>query len=166
MEIFKIKLEDEGKVFVIRPLIDMKNPNTSIVSYEIAGSGVGFSGRPLIRYMCYALIDGELKIFWFGEHIKKIISDGRSIMLRYTSSSAIKITVGVKYIPGSVQKFIDNDCVVITDDAYRFDNTDEKKNYLINLFNNADMSLESALSIMKNSFSDYEIQKKLKDILA
>jgi hypothetical protein len=34
MEVFKIKTEDEGKVFIIRPLLNAKNLKENITSYK------------------------------------------------------------------------------------------------------------------------------------
>jgi hypothetical protein len=155
METFKIKTEDEGKVFIIRPLLNAKNLKENIVSYKIR-FGINFSLNGGMgayewsyRYMCFALVNGELKIFNFFKEINKLIT---SELLMMSSNKAIKITVGVR------EGFLDNQYEIIEDDKFRFDNTDEKRNYIKNLLTTTDLDLSEALKEEKLKIGNLEIK--------
>ncbi len=73
MEIFKIKPEDKGKVFIVRPLPNakgMKNGKQEhILSYKTYFNE--FKKQWKYRCLCYALVNDKLKIFDFSDQIQK-----------------------------------------------------------------------------------------------
>ena len=159
METFKIKSEDEGKVFIVRPLLNAKNLKENIVSYKIR-FGINFSLNGGMgayewsyRYMCFALVNDELKIFNFSKEIYKLImTDGIPKLLMMDSNKAIKITVGVR------EGFLDNQYEIVEDDKFRFDNTDEKRNYIKNLLTTTELDLSEALKEEKLKIGHLEIK--------
>ena len=155
METFKIKTEDEGKVFIVRPLLNAKNLKENKVSYKIRfginfflNGGMG-AYEWSYRYMCFALVNDELKIFNFSKEINKLIT---SELLMMSSNKAIKITVGVR------EGFLDNQYEIIEDDKFRFDNTDEKRNYIKNLLTTTDLDLSEVLKEEKLKIGNLEIK--------
>ncbi len=67
MEIFKIKTENDGEVYNIRPLLNPKDLNKSIVIYKTYFNTTTYTWS--YRYMCFALVNDELKIFDFSKKI-------------------------------------------------------------------------------------------------
>lgn len=149
MEIFKIKLEDKGKVFIVRPLPNAKNLKENILSYK-----TGFSNnRWSYRHMCFALVNDELNIFNFSKEVHKLIMiDGIPKLLMMDSNKAIKITVGVR------EGFLDNQYEIIEDDKFRFDTDDEKRNYIKKLLTTTDLDLSQALKEEKLKIGHLEIK--------
>lgn len=159
METFKIKIEDEDKSFIIRPLPNVKNLKENIVSYKTR-FGINFSLNGGMgsyewsyRYMCFALVNNELKIFNFSKEIYKLImTNGIPKLLMLDSNKAIKITVGVK------EGFLDNQYEIVEDDKFRFDNIDEKINYIKNLLITTDLDLSEALKEEKLKIGHLEVK--------
>ena len=153
MKTFKLKTEDNGKVFIVRPLLNAKNLKENKVSYKIR-FGINFSLNGgayewSYRYMCFALVNDELKIFNFSKEINKLIT---SELFMMNSNKAIKITVGVR------EGFLYNQYEIIEDDKFRFDNTDEKRNYIKNLLTTTDLDLSEALKEEKLKIGHLEIK--------
>jgi hypothetical protein len=159
MEVFKIKTEDEGKVFIIRPLLNAKNINDSITKYKIR-FGMNFSLNGGIgayewfyRYMCFALVNDELKIFNFSKEIYKLLFiDKIPKLLFMDSNKVIKVTVGVR------EGFLDNKYEIIEDDKFRFDNTSEKKEFIKNLLTTTELDLLEATKQEKLKIGHLEIK--------
>jgi hypothetical protein len=63
--IFKIKSSDNGKVFIVRPLLNAKNLKENILSYKVYFNEL--RQEWVYRYLCFALVDDELKIFDFSK---------------------------------------------------------------------------------------------------
>jgi len=147
MEIFKPTKLDDGKTFIVRPLLNakgMKNKEPHVMVLETGMKGL--YGRPLNNYLCYALVDDELRILQFGEKLRGIILQDQNeksglLMLDMKSDRAIKITMRVR------QGFADPlyEIKIIHDDKYRFDDTKEKREYISNLLYNTDLDLSKAL---------------------
>jgi hypothetical protein len=159
MEVFKIKTEDVGKVFIIRPLLNVKNLKENITSYKIR-FGINFSLNGGMggyewsyRYMCFALVNDELKIFNFSKEIYKLLfTDGIPKLLFMDSNKAIKVTVGVR------EGFLDNKYEIIEDDKFRFDNTSEKKEFIKNLLTTTELDLLEATKQEKLKIGHLEIK--------
>jgi len=158
MEIFKIKPEDEGKIFIVRPLLNNKRLNTlkdNIVSYKWGFNSL--TKEWSYRHLCFALVNEELKIFDFSKEIYKLFSiDGIPEKFLFMSNDkAIKITVGVK------MGFLNNKYEILTDEKYRFDDSEEKRSYILNLLDNTKLDLLEALSETKeNLLSKLLIEKE------
>ncbi len=151
MDIFKITTKDEGKVFIIRPLPNIKNIQKSIVSYKTYFNKVEY--RWDYRYMCLAMVNDELKIF---DHFKRIhelmFSDGVPKMILMDSNKAIKMTVNIR------EGFPDPQLEIISDDKYRYDATEEKKQFIKNLLESSELDLLVALEEEKERISDRKIE--------
>jgi hypothetical protein len=155
MEVFKIKTEDEGKVFIIRPLLNAKNLKENITSYKIR-FGINFSLNGgmgayewTYRYMCFALVNDELKIFNFSKEIYKLFIPK---LLFMDSNKAIKVTVGVR------EGFLDNKYEIVEDDKFIFDNTSEKKEFIKNLLTTTELDLLEATKQEKLKIGHLEIK--------
>lgn len=147
MDILKLSIQDEGKTFIIRPLPNIKNLQKSILLYKHSYNKFQFKWS--YRYMCFSMINGELKIFDFSKAIRdKMFLDKNVPMFFMNSNKAIKITVGVK------EGFIDPACEIISDDKYQYDNTEEKRKFIKNLLESTNLDLfvaiEKSKSIIEN----------------
>jgi len=133
MEVFKIKIEDEGKVFIIRPLPNAKNFGQNITSYKLRFCTTKYEW--VYRCMCFSLVNGELKIFNFSKEIFKLIF---ARLFPMNSDKALKVTVALR------EGFLDNKYEIIEDDKFRFDNTPEKRNFIKNLLMTTELDLLEA----------------------
>lgn len=159
MEIFKIKPEDKGKVFIVRPLPNakgMKNGKQEhILSYKSYFSD--FQQKWKYRFLCYALINDKLEIFDFSHEIHKCFIDlndnnkflNISNMLMLDSNRALQITVDTK------QGFLNNSYLILENDKYQWDNTPEKRKYIEDLLLNTTLDLNEALQISQESVIKY-----------
>jgi hypothetical protein len=170
MKIFKIKPEDEGKVFIVRPLPNAKEfPKNMILNYKTYFNDLRKEWE--YRYLCFALINDEFKIFDFSKEIHKYFVEQMTLpntekpnplasyilhnvatMLMLNNDRALKITVKTK------GGFLNNEYEVIQDDKYRFDNTDEKRKYITGLFSETDLDLSEALKTKTNEIQEMHIQ--------
>ena len=145
MEIFKIKKENEGEVFIIRPLLNVKNIRENITSYKIGFSDYGW----IYRYMCLALVNDELRIFDFPKEICELLFiDNIPELLHMSSNKAIKISVGVR------GGFLDNKYEIIEDDKFRFDSTKENREFIENILTTTELDLEEATELEKLKIAD------------
>lgn len=144
--IFKCKIEDEGKILIVRPLLNIKDMTKHILSYKTTFSEIQHKWN--YRYLCYALVNDEFKIFDFSKKIHEFFLEMDSIpshMLMMNSDRALKITIKTK------QGFLDNEYEVIHDDKYRFDNTPEKKKFILKHYSdNKHLDLSEALKQQEN----------------
>jgi hypothetical protein len=154
--IFKIKSSDNGKVFIVRPLLNAKNLKENILSYKVYFNEL--RQEWVYRYLCFALVDDELKIFDFSKQthywfVDMDIEKKSSFhMLMMNSDRALKITVKTK------MNFFDNEYEIINDDKYRFDNTEEKRIYISKLLKNTDLDLSAALNFTLSELSKKDIR--------
>ena len=140
-DIFKIKTEDDGKVYIVRPLPNVKEvPKNQIVAYKAFFSQLSLG----YRYLCYALVDDVLRIFDFSEQIHKYfietVGTPETNMVMMNSDSALKITVGTK------AGFLKNEYEVLHDDKYKFD-TEEKKKFISIRLLHTELDLSEALKL-------------------
>jgi len=155
-EIYKIKKEDKGKTIVVRPLLNAKNLKKNILSYKVGFSTFNYNWT--YRYICFALIDDELKIFDFSKEILDVMNSRslNSEMLFMNSDKAIKIKIKTEELNGVY--YLNNKYNIISDDKYRFDNTPEKREYIKNLLTNTELDLEESLKEIKSSIEHIEIK--------
>ena len=146
MDIFKISTQDKGKEFIVRPLPNIKDLNNNILSYRFYFNEFNF--RWSFRYLCYALVNGNLEIFNFPEEIRKYITPD---ILSASNNIALKIKVDTK------QGFLNNQYELIEDDLFSFNRTKESKAYIENLLTSTDLDLEKALDEEKDKISHIEI---------
>lgn len=159
MKIFKISKKDNGSVIIIRPLLNAKNLEENIVSYKIR-FGINFTINNKMgcykwsyRYMCFALVNEELKIFNYSEDIHKFINSiGIPNLFMMNSNKAIKITVGLK------EGFLNNKYEIIEDDKFRFDNIYEKRHYIKNLLTTTDLELSESLNQEKAKIGHLDVK--------
>lgn len=142
-DIFKIKTEDDGKVYIVRPLPNVKEfPKNQIVAYKAFFSQLRQKWG--YRYLCYALVDDVLRIFDFSEQIHKYfietVGTPETNMVMMNSDSALKITVGTK------AGFLKNEYEVLHDDKYKFD-TEEKKKFISIRLLHTELDLSEALKL-------------------
>jgi hypothetical protein len=151
MDIFRPKIEDEGKSFIIRPLLNakgLKNKEPHIVHYDIGLRG--FMNVPIQGYLCFALVDDELKIIRFGKVMLDFIksnSEHGADFLFMNNDKAIKMNVSVKRINNDREKaaFFNPSYEIVQDNKYRFDDTPEKRKYISDLLMNTELDLNDAL---------------------
>lgn len=149
MEIFKIKPEDKGKVFIVRPLLNAKGMKNSkqehILSYKTHFND--FKQQWKYRYLCYALVNDKLEIFDFSQEIHKyfLIISNNANMLMMNSNRVLQIKVDTK------EGFLKNDYLVLEDDKYQWDNTPEKRKYISDLLLNTTLDLNEALQISQDN---------------
>lgn len=146
MDVFKITPKNDGQVFIIRPLLNIKNLNKPFLSFK------SYFNSNLYQWeynrLCYALVNDELKIFKFKNSILKHLSYEMFLM---NSDKALKITVKIK------NGYLNNDYEIIQDNEYNFNITAEKRIYIENLLTTTNLDLYEALKEEKNKISNLEV---------
>ena len=148
IEIFKLKVEDEGKSFIIRPLCSPHEFH-NILSYTIKFDNKNYTKRNL----CFVVCNDELKIFQFGQLFKDILTDD---MFNLLSKKGIRVDVGVvETLPG--QQYVSPKFEI-----FEFDDSWDKivfyNKYIGKLLSNHKLSLESAYSKEVESYMKKGIQ--------
>lgn len=148
MEVFKITKDHKGQTFIVRPLL------SNARSYKIWFSIPRMKWE--YRYICLAFINDELKIFNFNNRTYNTFLQNNLNDLR--NDKAFKIIVDVKKVGEDV--YINNFEEIISDDKYRYDNTEEKRQALTDLLSPIDLDSEFdiALKELKDSYRDIEIE--------
>jgi hypothetical protein len=150
MEIFKATIKDDGKSFIIRPLLNAKDLKNHIIRCD---TGIkGFMNLPIYEFLCFALVDDELKIIRFGRTLFNFMRDNSVTehvmeMLQMKCDKAIKLTMRVR------QGYPDPLYEIVQDDKYRFDNTPEKRKYISDLLLHTELDLMDALEFEKERIS-------------
>jgi hypothetical protein len=158
MSIFKPTKLDDGRTFIVRPLLNAKGMEKKEHHVLVLETGMkGFREKPIRNYLCYALVDDELKIFQFGETLRSIIHDQNmknGLMMDMKSDRAIKITMKI------TQGYADPTYEIIHDDKYRFDDTKEKRDYISNLLYNTELDLSKSLEEATEKVREYGKRKR------
>lgn len=100
LEVFNFGLNDEGKTFVIRPILDIKF-SKSIKSHFSINGGWSFT------FFYVAFIDGELKILRTGSHVRK------QFQQLLNRDLGLSVTVLTKKVPNTEHVFLDYDFKII-----------------------------------------------------
>jgi hypothetical protein len=143
LEVFNFGLHDEGKTFVIRPILSDKFFRA--VKYHFTING----GWNYI-FFYVAFIDGELKIFKTGSHVRKQFSK------LLNSKLGLSVKILTKSIPDMEQKYLDFDFEIVTHD-FNLEDFDRMKE--------CQLSLDKAVEDFKAKHKDNVIKFPDKQII-
>lgn len=156
IDIFTITREDIGQTYIIRPLLNKKDPNKSIKEFKYYLSE---DKRWFYKFLCFALVNDELKIILFGKQLYQEFKNKKDILplqlLNLTNNKAVQVKV--KETKVNDISFIDNRIKIIRDDKYRYDNTPEKREWIVNLLDNTNLDLDKALEQEKSKIANNKI---------
>lgn len=168
IDIFKLSAKDKNKSFTIRPLLNPKDPNKSILSYKIWFNR--FNYEWMYKYLCFALVNDKLCVFNFSEEVYKKMSHEMFLM---DSNKALKVTINTVNIEGKT--LMKNNYEIVEDDKYRFDNTEKKRKYIQSILD-TDLDLSESLDYCKaevenvevnlGSLDGHSVYKTLKEVYA
>lgn len=149
MEVFKLTKNDIGKTFIIRPLLNAKNLKENILGFKFYFNTTEY--KWVYRKLCFALVDDKLSIFQFSNEVHNYLKPEMFLM---NSNKALKITINLD----SDSMLMENHYEIIENDKYRFDDTNEKKDYIKNLLTNTELDLSKALNQVKSEIGHIEIK--------
>jgi hypothetical protein len=168
IDVFKLSAKDKGKSFTIRPLLNPKDVNKSILSYKIWFNR--FKCEWMYKHLCFALVNDKLCTFNFsGELYNKMPHE----MFLMDSNKALKVTIDTVDIEDKT--LMKNNYEIIEDDKYRFDNTEEKRKYITSILGTGldlSESLEYCKAEVENvevnmgSIDGYSVYRTLKEVYA
>lgn len=147
MKIFELDKTKHGEIFTVRPLLNPKDTKNSILTYVVDYriNPITLQRGWVYRHLCFALIDGNLEILDYPDDISNHICFDTLKM-----SSDKYFRMGVYYEYGDIQYR----CDVFRNDGLRFDNTHEKREYIVNILKNTNLNLVDALNQQKNKYKD------------
>lgn len=147
MNIFELNKSKQGQIFTIRPLLNPKNIKNSILTYVVDYrlDPISLQRGWIYRHLCFALIDGELNILDYPNILSKNINDES---LKMNSDKYFRIGVYYDYDDLYYK------CDTFRNDGLRFDNTQEKRDYITDILKNTSLNLFESLKYQKNKYKD------------
>lgn len=145
---FKLTTKDNGKTYIVRPLLNPKNPNRSVLGFKVRYNFKKYEW--VFQKLCFALVNDKLQIFQFSDNTHKYLSPELFLM---NSNKAVKITVNVVD-----EEYLICEYEIIEENKYRFDDTDEKRNYIKTLLTQTELDLTETLNAIKLEIGHVEVK--------
>lgn len=151
MDFFRITKDLKGKTIIIRPLLNLYDMNSSILSYKSNFNML--NGRWIYKHICFGIIENELKVFEFSDEVYSKFPAG---ILYCNSNKALKIHVDT--IDSNGYTFLNNKYDIDIDDKYNYSDTNEKRAYILDMFESKNINLSDVLESRKKEMSKFEIK--------
>lgn len=152
----------------IRPLLNPKDVNKSILSYKIWYNR--FKCEWLYKHLCFAFVNDKLCAFDFSDELYNKMPHDMFLM---DSNKALRVTINTAKIEDKT--LMKNNYEIIEDDKYRFDDTEEKRKYITSILRTGldlSESLEYCKAEVENvevnmgSIDGYSVYRTLKEVYA